>query len=621
MKKTIKVLGVIALAATMMFAMTGCAPDGNLDGSEVKTPQMVIKTVAVGTQHGILVGHAGGYISFPVTTANIADGSYDATVANLPSEVQAWEQVTIIDNSGTLRLSCSNMAEEDTISTLTLTIDGTTSAAFTLTIVNVAPPGSYTVTVNNFAPGSGDTASFAGASRYMVGATVTITAGTPSEGRKFGMWESLYGGPGNLPILVNASSPTTTFTMPAQDVTIQAKFVSISQETYAVTVNNGTGSGNYLLGGRVYIAATVPTGHQFENWTTSAGVTFDDANNASTTFTMLAQDVTVTANFVPTYAVTVTGGSGSGSYVANAIVSITATVPTGHQFVNWTTTSAGVTFANANNTTTTFTMPAHDVTVMANFTPIVSAVTVTGGNGSDNYPYGATVTITAMPPIGQQFVNWTTTSENVTFANANNTTTTFTMPAHAVTVTANFTPIYALGDTGPGGGIIYHYNADGFTVEGYGNPGDAGYFATYTAYYLEATPTTTAIDLRWTTSIMSYYPNITGTSTVRGTGRKNTALILASDATAPAARACTDVTTGGKNDWFLPSQAELYLLTQQRNLPGINIPIGTGISYWSSSQVVSTDTYEMRAYSVGWNGGVSQETKNKEYYVRAIRAF
>ena len=70
------------------------------------------------------------------------------------------------------------------------------------------------------------------------------------------------------------------------------------------------------------------------------------------------------------------------------------------------------------------------------------AVTVNGGSGvtgSGNYAAGETVSITAgTPPAGQQFKNWTTASSGVTFADANSANTSFTMPANAVTVTANF---------------------------------------------------------------------------------------------------------------------------------------------------------------------------------------
>ena len=74
--------------------------------------------------------------------------------------------------------------------------------------------------------------------------------------------------------------------------------------TYAVTVNRNnssygtvTGAGSYASGATVNITATPAGGYEFVNWETSDGVTFADANSASTSFTMIGSTVTVTANF------------------------------------------------------------------------------------------------------------------------------------------------------------------------------------------------------------------------------------------------------------------------------------------------------------------------------------
>jgi len=139
-----------------------------------------------------------------------------------------------------------------------------------------------------------------------------------------------------------------------------------------------------------------------------------------------------------TYTVTVNNGTGGGSFAAGATVTITATVPSGQTFQNWTVDSGGVTLANANSSSTTFTMPTNDVTVTANFSTTYT-VTVNNGTGGGSYAEGATVTITATVPSGQVFVNWTVDSGDITLANAYSQNTTFTMPANAVTVTANFT--------------------------------------------------------------------------------------------------------------------------------------------------------------------------------------
>jgi len=65
-------------------------------------------------------------------------------------------------------------------------------------------------------------------------------------------------------------------------------------------------------------------------------------------------------------------------------------------------------------------------------------VTVNNGNGSGNYAAGATVTISANVPSGQQFDYWTVNSGNAILEDAYSQITTFTMPSTAVTVSAYF---------------------------------------------------------------------------------------------------------------------------------------------------------------------------------------
>jgi hypothetical protein len=86
---------------------------------------------------------------------------------------------------------------------------------------------------------------------------------------------------------------------------------------------------------------------------------------------MPSNAVTVTATYkdapVTTYTLTVTSGTGGGSYAANAQVPITAnTAPSGKVFDQWTSSNGG-SFANVNSTSTTFTMPSNAVTVTATY--------------------------------------------------------------------------------------------------------------------------------------------------------------------------------------------------------------------------------------------------------------
>ncbi len=77
--------------------------------------------------------------------------------------------------------------------------------------------------------------------------------------------------------------------------------VSNTVNAYALTVANGvdnTGHSPYSAGAQVSIAADVaPAGQQFKQWVSNNGGTFDNAASASTTFTMPAAAVTVTATY------------------------------------------------------------------------------------------------------------------------------------------------------------------------------------------------------------------------------------------------------------------------------------------------------------------------------------
>ena len=89
----------------------------------------------------------------------------------------------------------------------------------------------------------------------------------------------------------------------SQNVTV--RFYTAAEVSYAVTVNRnnndyGTASADaasYSAGSTVHISATPQPGYRFVNWTTSDPISIADDQSASTTFTMIASDVTVQANF------------------------------------------------------------------------------------------------------------------------------------------------------------------------------------------------------------------------------------------------------------------------------------------------------------------------------------
>jgi len=68
--------------------------------------------------------------------------------------------------------------------------------------------------------------------------------------------------------------------------------------TYELTVNNGSGNGNYYAGQVISINANpAPSGHVFDRWTSTGGAVFANVNVASTTLTMPTNDVIVTATY------------------------------------------------------------------------------------------------------------------------------------------------------------------------------------------------------------------------------------------------------------------------------------------------------------------------------------
>ena len=100
-----------------------------------------IKTVSVGSQSGTATAGTAGSLTYAVTTANITNGIYAVSVANLPAGVTIGNggNVTISGNSGTLTLTVTDTVEAGTTGTLALTLDGATSAAFSIVIGETTP--------------------------------------------------------------------------------------------------------------------------------------------------------------------------------------------------------------------------------------------------------------------------------------------------------------------------------------------------------------------------------------------------------------------------------------------------------------------------------------------------
>jgi len=119
---------------------TGGAESKRSNVATVTVNAAPVKAISsVGAQNGTLTAGVAGTVTFQVTTANIANGNYTATVSNLPAGVSVSGQVTINNNSSTLTLAGNNSTDASVTNTLRLTIDGVQSAEFTLTISQPIP--------------------------------------------------------------------------------------------------------------------------------------------------------------------------------------------------------------------------------------------------------------------------------------------------------------------------------------------------------------------------------------------------------------------------------------------------------------------------------------------------
>jgi len=156
---------------------------------------------------------------------------------------------------------------------------------------------------------------------------------------------------------------------------------------------------------------------------------------------------------------------------------------------------------------------------------------------------------------------------------------------------------YKIGDTGPGGGIVFYDK---------GAYGDGW-------RWLEVSPT--EFRAEWG----GRGKNVSGTSTSIGNGKRNTQLIVEHlnqlKENDRAAQKCISMEINGYKDWFLPSKDELDLLYKNLGKEGLG-----GLRkdwYWSSSQDKKADAW---AQDFG-KGRQGTHNKFDNRYVRAVRQF
>ncbi len=150
-------------------------------------------------------------------------------------------------------------------------------------------PQTYTVNVENGTGGGS----------YEEGSWVTVQANDrTSENLEFTGWSI-----SNEGVALDTSTwMAAGFTMPSGDVTVAAQYQEMAPQTYTVSVENGTGGGEFAAGAEVTVTANDPgEGSAFAGWFSEEGdVSFTAPFDMTTTFTMPDRNVIVAATYEET---------------------------------------------------------------------------------------------------------------------------------------------------------------------------------------------------------------------------------------------------------------------------------------------------------------------------------
>jgi Divergent InlB B-repeat domain len=292
--------------------------------------------------------------------------------------------------------------------------------------LTVSKSGSGTVTSNPSGINCGATCS----ALYDQGTQVTLSA-TPASGYRFSGWSGAgCSGTGSCVVTMDAAKSVTANFIPQQQLTV-SKNGSGTVTSSPSGINCGaTCSALYDQGTTVTLSASPAAGWHFEGWsgegcsgTGNCQVTMDAARNVTAAF---AQDPPATH----TLSVLRTGtGSGtvtstpagidcgvdcSESYSDGTAVTLTAAPAAGSRFGGWSgsctgsSTTCNVTMSAARSVTATF-IAQHQLTVSTSGSGSVSsnpAGISCGGDCTQLYDQGTTVTLSASPAAGWHFDGW-----------------------------------------------------------------------------------------------------------------------------------------------------------------------------------------------------------------------
>jgi len=497
---------------------------------------------------------------------------------------------------------------------------GTGSASYDNSCIILNSGAETTVTGVGFKPGS-TVEVWLFSTPTLLGTTIVLQDGTFS-----------------LPVTVPGNIPAGSHTLQAEGLTTAGDLralsarVTVSKDVVSPTTTTTVPSATTTT----TTTPTLPT--QTVTWSPTTALTAAESPN-----TPLA--ASSSGDGAITYAVQSAGATGcainsstrvltftaAGSCVVRATAATTSNYLTGYIDVTFTVTLAAPAFTLSSSSES-----KEQNVAIAGYTITSTGGTIASYAISPAAPAGlsfstSTGLLTGTPTEVQSATAYTITATNAT----GTATQTFTLTVTAATCAEGGACV--VGDTGPGGGIVFYVQAAGGTF-------NCGPTLTLTCKYLEVAPSgwdTGAATKLWAvadknSSDIAALTNETSANNGSGIGlgyKNSIAIVNQGNDTTTAAGAARAYAGGSKSDWYLPSPAELNQMCKwQRGVAwtsdatvctGGTLNTGTGASgflageYWSSAEYNNSFAWR-QDFS---NGNRQQVFKSNTLNVRPVRAF
>ncbi len=272
--------------------------------------------------------------------------------------------------------------------------------------------------------------------------TELVATAPEKEGYTFTGWTAT-----GLPANANIDGATVTFKMPANKVTLNAKYIANAPKTYElkvtdakVTLKDGGAVADLTavpVDTELVVTAPEKAGYTFDSWEKDGLPADANIDGATIAFKMPANNVTLKAQYteIVPEKYTVTMGDEVTEYAVDADVSITAPAKVGETFTGWD--AVGVPEGtDTTSETISFTMPKNNVTLTPQYEKNTYTLTVDGKD--EQRAFDEQVAVTAPKKDGYTFTGWEVTGLPAD-VDTTKVTISFTMPANNVTLKAQYT--------------------------------------------------------------------------------------------------------------------------------------------------------------------------------------